>query len=153
MFCKAYLLTFTFALLTAASPVKQTASGISIPLLKRSTLTKPDGTFDFQKADLHRIAIAKYVTAACRNSLGQLGKMLTTISPPASKYRRNNLNLERNSDDVFNEVSPNLMANDNFPLQYVIEFRVQKHRLELLFPRRCSADINYPLRIRKRRGG
>jgi hypothetical protein len=67
MFCalKASLLIFNLALLAAASPVKNAERGIHIPLSAPPSLTKPDGTFDWEQGILHDIVIQKYVTAAC----------------------------------------------------------------------------------------
>ncbi|KAI0792846.1 acid protease [Abortiporus biennis] len=51
MFCKATLVTVALALIAAANPIVQPEErGIRIPLEKRSTLTKSDGTFDHEKA-------------------------------------------------------------------------------------------------------
>lgn len=60
MFCKASLVTVALALLASATPIAQPeAEGIRIPLGKRSSLTKADGTFDHEKAILHNIAVHK----------------------------------------------------------------------------------------------
>lgn len=59
MLYKAPLLTVTFALMAAASPA--TRAGIRIPLQKRSSLTKADGTFDHDKAVLQLTRVQKYV--------------------------------------------------------------------------------------------
>lgn len=61
MFCKAYLFVVTLAVLITASPVKKAAAGVSIPLHKRGTLSKSDGTFDLNKAVAHTVATKKYV--------------------------------------------------------------------------------------------
>jgi cathepsin D len=66
MFYKAFLFTLTLTLFATASPVKKAGRGIHIPLSEPPTLTKPDGTFDLEKAILHGIVIQKYVTAASR---------------------------------------------------------------------------------------
>lgn len=58
MFCKASLLTVALALLASASPVVHD-SGLRIPLEKRGTLTKFDGTFDHEKALLHSVKTHK----------------------------------------------------------------------------------------------
>ena len=55
-YCITPLLTFTLASPAAASPVKKAASGVHIPLPKCDTLTKPDGTFDLEKAILQGVA-------------------------------------------------------------------------------------------------
>ena len=60
MFCKASLITVALALMATASPVPE-PQGISIPLGKRNSLTKADGSFDHEKAILHNIAVHKYV--------------------------------------------------------------------------------------------
>jgi cathepsin D len=50
MLCKASLLsTITFAFIVAASPTTNN-NGVAIPFAKRSTLTRPDGVFDWEKA-------------------------------------------------------------------------------------------------------
>jgi len=71
MFCKATLFSVALAVLAAATPVEQEARGITIPLAKRSSLTRADGTFNHEKAILQ--------TVATKN-----------------KHRQNLLNLERN---------------------------------------------------------
>lgn len=48
MFCKASLLAVTLALVASATPVERDTS-IVIPLSKRGSLTKADGTFDHAK--------------------------------------------------------------------------------------------------------
>lgn len=60
MFCKATLVTVALALLASAGPlVEQRSEPISIPLAKRSSLTKEDGTFNHDKAVLHNVKIQK----------------------------------------------------------------------------------------------
>ncbi|KDQ54107.1 hypothetical protein JAAARDRAFT_209569 [Jaapia argillacea MUCL 33604] len=71
MFCKSTLVTVALALMAAASPVAQPETGIRVPLEKRSTLTKADGTFDHAKAVKHSVKTQ-------------------------NKYRQNLINLERN---------------------------------------------------------
>lgn len=63
MFCKASLVTVALALMASATPVAQ-PEGIKIPIAKRASLTKADGTFDHEKAVLHNIAIHKSVLVA-----------------------------------------------------------------------------------------
>ena len=58
MFCKATLISVALALLATASPVVQTP-GVSIPLGERSTPTRADGTFDYDKAVLENIKTYK----------------------------------------------------------------------------------------------
>ena len=62
MFCKASLITVALALIASASPIVE-ETGIRIPLAKRSSLTKADGTFDHEKAILHNIKTHKYVVS------------------------------------------------------------------------------------------
>ncbi|KAI0916959.1 hypothetical protein AcW2_007216 [Taiwanofungus camphoratus] len=77
MLYKAPLLTVTFALMAAASPA--TRAGIRIPLQKRSSLTKANGTFDHDKAVLQ----------------------LTRVQ---NKHRQNLINLEHNiGSEAFNK--------------------------------------------------
>jgi len=79
MFCKASLLVVALALLATANPIEKAATGVRIPLAKRSTLTKSDGTFDLEKAIVQ--------TVVTKN-----------------KHRQNLINLERNSGrQAFNE--------------------------------------------------
>ena len=61
-------LTFTLAPRAMAGPVKRATSGVRIPLPKRDSLTKPDGTFDMEKAILQGIATKKYVLGSCRTA-------------------------------------------------------------------------------------
>ncbi|OCH94249.1 acid protease [Obba rivulosa] len=49
MFCKATLLTVALALIASASPITP-ESGIRVPLTKRGSLTKADGTFNLEEA-------------------------------------------------------------------------------------------------------
>lgn len=49
MFCKATLLTVALAVCVSANPVVS-GHGVKIPIMKRRTLTKEDGTFDFDRA-------------------------------------------------------------------------------------------------------
>lgn len=58
MFCKASLVTVALALMASASPIA-VDSGISIPLGKRNSVTKEDGTFDHEAAVLHNIKTHK----------------------------------------------------------------------------------------------
>jgi cathepsin D len=78
MFCKASLITaVTLSLLVAATPV-DVPQGVRIPLSKRSTLTKVDGTFDLEKAVKHSVVIK-------------------------NKHRQNLINLEQNlGKEAFN---------------------------------------------------
>lgn len=63
MFCKATLVTVALALLASASPLtEQRSEPIAIPLAKRSSLTKEDGTFNHDKAVLHAVRIQKSVS-------------------------------------------------------------------------------------------
>ncbi|KAF8509471.1 acid protease [Hysterangium stoloniferum] len=71
MFYKAAPFTVALALLAAAHPAERKVQGVSIPLAKRSSLTREDGTFNHEKAILQ--------TVATKN-----------------KYRQNLQNLERN---------------------------------------------------------
>jgi len=83
MFCKATLFSVALAVLAAATPVEQEAKGIIIPLAKRSSLTRADGTFNHEKAILQ--------TVATKN-----------------KHRQNLLNLERNQGlHAFNKGATN----------------------------------------------
>lgn len=61
MFCKASILTVALALLASASPIVED-TGIRIPLEKRGTLTREDGTFNHEKALLHNIKTHKYAS-------------------------------------------------------------------------------------------
>ena len=54
MFCKATLTSMALALLATANPITQTP-GVRIPLRERSTLTRADGTFDYDRANLDYI--------------------------------------------------------------------------------------------------
>lgn len=74
MFCKASLLTVALALLASASPVVQD-SGIRIPLEKRGSLTRPDGTFDHEKALLHSVKTHNKYQNNLRNLLKNSGKL------------------------------------------------------------------------------
>ncbi|KAF8509470.1 acid protease [Hysterangium stoloniferum] len=55
MFCKVTLFTISLALLAAAKPVERRVQGISIPLAKRSSLTREDGTFNHGKAIIQTV--------------------------------------------------------------------------------------------------
>ena len=81
MFSKVALLALvTLSLLAAANPVAKRDQGIRIPLRKRNTFTKEDGTFDFEAAISHTAQVKL-------------------------KYRQNLINLERNvGKQAFNEV-------------------------------------------------
>lgn len=60
MFPKAALLTLALAFVASASPVaKDTPNGIRIPLQKRSSLTKADGSFDREAAIRQKIKVQK----------------------------------------------------------------------------------------------
>ena len=61
MFCKATLVTVALALIAAATPIAHDETGVRIPLAKRGSLTKADGTFDHEKAILHNVKTHKYV--------------------------------------------------------------------------------------------
>ncbi|KZT22897.1 aspartic protease [Neolentinus lepideus HHB14362 ss-1] len=71
MFCKATLLTVALALMATATPVERD-TGIRIPLRKRASLTKADGTFDHERAIVQ--------TVLTKN-----------------KHRQNLINLEKNA--------------------------------------------------------
>ncbi|TFK45663.1 acid protease [Heliocybe sulcata] len=71
MFCKASLLTVALALVASATPVERD-TGIRIPLGKRASLTKADGTFDHDRAIVQ--------TVMTKN-----------------KHRQNLINLQKNS--------------------------------------------------------
>ena len=60
MFSKASLITLALALMASAGPLTQD-TGIRIPLSKRHSLTKADGTFDVDKATLEHVRVHKYV--------------------------------------------------------------------------------------------
>lgn len=61
MFCKASLLALALALVASAAPLVE-ETGTRIPLQKRGSLTKSDGTFDREKAIRHNVKIAKCVS-------------------------------------------------------------------------------------------
>ncbi|KAH9890110.1 acid protease [Cubamyces lactineus] len=83
MFSKTALITVALALLASATPIVQ-ERGTSIPLVKRGSLTRPNGTFDGEKAIAARVKLQ-------------------------SKYARNMLNLERNlGTEKFKELYPNV---------------------------------------------
>lgn len=69
MFCKAFFFALGLALLAASTPVERDG-GITIPLPKRASLTKPDGTFDHEAARAHTAKTIKYVLFydACLNT-------------------------------------------------------------------------------------
>lgn len=78
MSCKASLLIVALALVASASPITQ-ETGIRIPLAKRNSLTKADGTFDRDAAIRQRVRVA-------------------------NKHRQNLINLNRNVGlEHFNE--------------------------------------------------
>ncbi|KAH8101206.1 acid protease [Cristinia sonorae] len=85
MFCKATLLTVALALAASATPVAREDEGVRIPLSKRVSLTKSDGSFDYDKA-----LIQTYKTI--------------------NKHRQNLINLEANvGKEAFNpgaEIKP-----------------------------------------------
>jgi hypothetical protein len=60
MFSKASLVTLALALMASAGPLARD-TGIRIPLSKRHSLTKADGTFDFERARIEVARIHKYV--------------------------------------------------------------------------------------------
>ena len=60
MFYKLSRVAIALALLVTANGIKKDVQGIRIPLHKRSSLRKPDGTFDLEKAILQTVAIKKY---------------------------------------------------------------------------------------------
>ncbi|EKM60424.1 uncharacterized protein PHACADRAFT_132970 [Phanerochaete carnosa HHB-10118-sp] len=74
MFCKATLVSVVLALLAIANPIAQN-SGVSVALGKRSTLTRPDGTFDHEKAVLHNVKTQKYYQRNIRNVLANKGSL------------------------------------------------------------------------------
>lgn len=88
MFFKATLLTVSLGLLASATPVTRD-TGIRIPLHKRGSLTKADGTFDHDAATRQIVKTQKYIylyhTFAVRLSGWSY-----------SKHRQNLINLERN---------------------------------------------------------
>lgn len=51
MFCKTSLVAVALALLASANPIIR-ENGVTIPLRKRASLTKADGTFDHEKANI-----------------------------------------------------------------------------------------------------
>ncbi len=59
MFCKASLVAVAVALMASASPVIERDTGVAIPIAKRGSLTKADGTFDHDKAVMHNIKTHK----------------------------------------------------------------------------------------------
>ena len=81
MFSKAALFTLiTLSLLAVANPVAKRDQGIRVPLRKRHTFAKDDGTFDFEAAISHTAQVKL-------------------------KYRQNLINLERNvGKQAFSEV-------------------------------------------------
>lgn len=60
MFCKASLITVALALLATATPVTY-KQGIRVPITKRSSLTRADGTFDYDQAAIQNVRTLKYV--------------------------------------------------------------------------------------------
>lgn len=74
MFCKASLLTVALALVASANPIVKD-TGITVPLRKRSSLTKSDGTFDHEKAIVQTAKTVKYVSARGLNLLIELISM------------------------------------------------------------------------------
>ncbi|EIN11115.1 acid protease [Punctularia strigosozonata HHB-11173 SS5] len=74
MFCKASLIAVTLALIASASPVERD-TGIALPLQKRGSLTKSDGTFDHSKAIASTVKVQ-------------------------NKYRQNLINLQRNGGSL-----------------------------------------------------
>lgn len=87
MVCKGSLLLVAFALLASASPIAE-GNGIRIPLHKRGSFTKVDGTFDRERAIRHTVKVQKYVRP---NDYARCP--LITL---CSKHVRNMLNLQRN---------------------------------------------------------
>ncbi|KAH9944776.1 aspartic peptidase domain-containing protein [Amylocystis lapponica] len=83
MFCKASLLTVALALLATASPIaKETGTGIRIPLHKRGSLTKADGTFDREAAILHRIKVQNKHVQNMHNLQRNVGLREGVVIPP-----------------------------------------------------------------------
>ncbi|EKM50295.1 uncharacterized protein PHACADRAFT_264907 [Phanerochaete carnosa HHB-10118-sp] len=74
MLCKATLVSITLALLATASPAAY-ASGVSVALGERSTLTRADGTFDHEKAILHNIKTHNKYQKNLRNLLANKGSL------------------------------------------------------------------------------
>ena len=62
-FCKTYLLALTLALSVAATPLVP-EPGIRIPLYKRGSLTKPDGTFDRETTIRASVKVQKCIRLA-----------------------------------------------------------------------------------------
>lgn len=59
MLFRKVLVLFSLSVIGSCSPLA-VSTGLKIPLQKRSTLTKPDGTFDRKKAILHNTKTFKY---------------------------------------------------------------------------------------------
>ncbi|GJJ14486.1 hypothetical protein Clacol_008750 [Clathrus columnatus] len=75
--CKAFIFALIFCLSATVNAVEQTAKGIRIDLPKRSSLTKADGTFDYERAIIQsRITAAKH-----RQNLINIGLNLQGIGP------------------------------------------------------------------------
>lgn len=64
MFSKSALITVALALMVAATPVVQEETGIRIPLPKRDSVARADGTFDHEKAILLNIKTHKCVASS-----------------------------------------------------------------------------------------
>ncbi|THG94139.1 hypothetical protein EW026_g7273 [Hermanssonia centrifuga] len=74
MFCKASLVTVALALMAAASPITQ-ENGIVIPLGKRDSLTRADGSFDHEKAILHNVKTHNKYQHNLRNLQANTGSL------------------------------------------------------------------------------
>ena|SRR5271170_5485064 len=108
MFLKVFIVVVALPFLTSAIPTKRDDSGVLIHLGKRQSLSKPDGTFDLDKAIAHTVAV--------RN-----------------KHRQNLINLERNvGGKAFNEVEAFLLHCYTLPFpHFVYPFRVLRSNLSL----------------------
>ncbi|KAI0825830.1 aspartic protease [Irpex lacteus] len=74
MFSKASLVTLTLALMAAAGPIARD-TGIRVPLAKRSSLTRADGTFDSDKAALEHIRVHNKYQRNLRNLQANTGSL------------------------------------------------------------------------------
>ena len=135
MFSKVSLLALvTLSLLAAANPVIKRDPGARIPLRTRRTLTKEDGTFDFEGAISHTTHIKH-------------------------KYRQNLINLESNvGKEAFNEVRlldlPLVFSRFSIPLQGArildlseIQGGVKKRQAEPLTDEAHDAEWAGPITI------
>lgn len=86
MFCKASLLTVALALLASATPVVR-ETGVRIPIQKRSSLTKADGTVDQDAVMRETVRTKKYVIPGT--------VFAPTDARPHSKYRRNLITIDK----------------------------------------------------------